>query len=57
MATERDGDPVEGTFHYEGRGYDDPRASQLAEVFFNMQRELREEARARERAKSDQGEN
>jgi hypothetical protein len=57
MATERDGDPVEGTFHYEGRGYDDPRASQLAEVFFNMQRELREEARARERAKSDKGEN
>ncbi len=50
MAVERDGDPVEGTFHYEGRGYDDPRATQLAELFFAMQRELREEARARERA-------
>lgn len=50
MAGEREGDPVEGTFHYEGRGYDDPRASQLSEFFFNMQRELREEARARDRA-------
>ena len=53
MSSERDGDPVEGTFHYEGRGYDDPRATQLAELFFTMQRELREEARARERSKSD----
>jgi hypothetical protein len=50
MADERDGDPVEGTFHFEGRGYDDPRATQLAELFFTMQRELREELRARERA-------
>lgn len=50
MAGERDGDPVEGTFHFEGRGYDDPRATQLAELFFTMQRELREEARARKRA-------
>jgi hypothetical protein len=55
MAGERDGDPVEGTFHFEGRGYDDPRATQLAELFFTMQRELREEARARERAKPDGG--
>ncbi len=55
MAGERDGDPVEGTFHFEGRGYDDPRASQLAELFFTMQRELREEARARQRAKPDDG--
>jgi hypothetical protein len=55
MVGERDGDPVEGTFHFEGRGYDDPRATQLAELFFTMQRELREEARARERSKSDDG--
>jgi hypothetical protein len=55
MAGERDGDPVEGTFHFEGRGYDDPRATQLAELFFTMQRELREEARARERAQPDGG--
>ncbi len=33
-----------GTFHYEGRGYDDPRSSAWAEVLFAMQRELREEA-------------
>jgi Replication initiator protein, pSAM2 len=50
MAGEREGDPVEGTFQFEGRGYDDPRGTQLAELFFTMQRELREEARARERA-------
>jgi hypothetical protein len=50
MAGERDGDPVEGTFHFEGRGYDDPRGTQLAEFFFTADRELREEARARKRA-------
>jgi hypothetical protein len=50
MAGERVGDPVAGTFHYEGRGYDDPRGTQLAELFFTFERELREEARARERA-------
>ena len=49
MSTQREGDPVEGTFHYERRGYDDPRATQLAELFFTMHRELREEARGRER--------
>jgi len=46
MASRRIADPVEGTFHYEGRGYDDPRAAELAEIFFTMQRELREEAAA-----------
>ena len=55
MAGERDGDPVEGTFHYEGRGYDDPRATQLAELFFTFDRELREEARARDRASKING--
>ncbi|MGB8195623.1 MAG: replication initiator [Acidimicrobiales bacterium] len=53
MAGEREGDPVEGTFHFEGRGYDDPRGTQLAEFFFTADRELREEARARDRAKTD----
>ena len=57
MADEREGDPVEGTFHFEGRGCDDPRATQLAELFFTMQRELREEARARERASTINVEN
>ena len=46
MARQRDSDPVEGSFRYEGRGYDDPRAVQLAEIFFTMQREFREEALA-----------
>jgi hypothetical protein len=46
MAERRVVDPVEGTFRYEGRGYDDPRAAELAEVFFTMERELREEAAA-----------
>jgi hypothetical protein len=53
MAGERDGDPVEGTFHFEGRGYDDPRLTQLAELFFTFERELKEEARARKRAHSE----
>jgi hypothetical protein len=52
MSGQREGDPVEGTFHCEGRGYDDPRATQLAELFFTMHRQLREEARARERGGS-----
>ena len=53
MAGERDGDPVEGTFHFEGRGYDDPRGTQLAELFFRFERELRAEARARNLAKPE----
>jgi hypothetical protein len=55
MADKREGDPVEGTFHFEGRGYDDPRGTQLAELFFTMQRELSEEARARKRASVESG--
>ncbi|MHB8378581.1 MAG: replication initiator [Acidimicrobiales bacterium] len=46
MSSRRIEDPIEGTFHFEGRGYDDPRAVELAEVFFIMQKELREEAMA-----------
>ena len=53
MASQRIGDPLEGTFHYDGRGYDDPRASDLAEVFFTMQRELREEAAEARRMRPD----
>jgi|GEM_PF-2899645 len=29
-------DPIEGSFNYEGRGYDDPDAARLAEMFFEM---------------------
>jgi hypothetical protein len=54
MAGERAGDPVEGTFHFEGRGYDDPRGTQLAELFFRFERELKAEARARERAHAEE---
>jgi hypothetical protein len=50
MAGERDGDPVGGTFHFKGRGYNDPRGTLLAEFFFTAERELREEAKARKRA-------
>lgn len=46
MAGQRTENPVEGTFHFDGRGYDDPRAVELAEVFFTMQKELRQEAMA-----------
>ena len=53
MASQRVADPLEGTFHYDGRGYDDPRASELAEVFFTMQRELREEAAGARRTRPD----
>jgi hypothetical protein len=44
MSARNEGDPIEGTFRYEGRGYDDPRGTQLAEMFFAMKRELREES-------------
>jgi len=44
MASLNTGEPVAGTFYYEGRGYDDPRGTDLAELFFSMQQELRREA-------------
>ncbi len=50
MADRREGDPIEGTFRYDGRGYDDPRGTELAELFFRMQRDLREEAATARRA-------
>ena len=39
--------PVAGTFSYDGRGYDDPRATQLAELLHGMNVELRREARTK----------
>jgi hypothetical protein len=54
MAVRNASDPVEGSFHYEGRGYDNPRSAELAEVFFTMRRELRQEgAQARRKAKRE----
>lgn len=44
MAARRPSDPLEVVVHYDGRGYDDPRAAQLAELFFEMQRDVREAA-------------
>jgi hypothetical protein len=52
MVSRNVGDPVEGTFHYEGRGYDDSRGTEMAEMFFTMQRELREERAEARRAAS-----
>jgi hypothetical protein len=49
MAAENVGDPIAGTFQFEGRGYDDPRAAEVAEIFFTMQRQLRSEAAAARR--------
>jgi hypothetical protein len=50
MSGDREGDPIEGTFHFEGRGYDDPRGTQLAEWFFKAQMELNKQARAKKLA-------
>jgi hypothetical protein len=46
-------DPVEGSFHYDGRGYRDPKASELAEVMFTMQRDLNKEKAERKRAERE----
>lgn len=53
MKSQNTGEPVAGTFYYDGRGYDDPRGSELAEMFFAMQQELREEAFRAKRSSSD----
>ena len=41
---------ISGTFAFDGRGYSDERASDLAECFFTMNRELRRESAQRRRA-------
>jgi hypothetical protein len=45
MAQFNDSDPVAGTFVYGGRGYDDPRASELAELLHRARTEVRKVAR------------
>ena len=42
-------EPIEGTYAYDGRGYDDPRAARLAQWLHESQMELRREAVARRR--------
>ena len=49
MSSRNEGDAIEGTFRYDGRGYDDPRGVQLAEMFFSMKRELRQSLAAKRR--------
>lgn len=41
MSGHREGEPLEGTFSYDGRGYDNPRSPELAEVLNALDRELR----------------
>ena len=52
---------LDGTFHYEGRGYDHPRATELAEVLFRLEQELRHERAQRRKlapdGSYDQGQN
>lgn len=38
-------DPIEGSFNYDGRGYDDPNSTRLTELFREMERDLRRQAR------------
>jgi hypothetical protein len=44
MAERNESDPIEGSFRYDGRGYDNPRSAELAELFFTMRRDLRQES-------------
>jgi hypothetical protein len=44
MAERNESDPIEGSFHYEGRGYDSPRGAELADLFFTLRCELRQES-------------
>jgi hypothetical protein len=47
MAQFNESDPVAGTFAYDGRGYDDPRASELAELLQRARTEVRRDVRER----------
>ena len=52
MARSNEFRTIEGTFTFTGRGYDHPRAVELANVFFTMDKELRHErVEARKRAR------
>jgi hypothetical protein len=49
MAPDNEFQVLPGTFHFNGRGYDHPKAKELAELFFQMDKELRSEAAERRR--------
>jgi hypothetical protein len=38
-------DPIEGSFNYDGRGYDDPNSTRLTELFHEMEQDLRRKTR------------
>lgn len=44
-AAQSNEDPMLGSFNYDGRGYDDPDAGRLADLFFEMQQDVRRQAR------------
>jgi hypothetical protein len=46
MATQNEGDPIAGTFSYDGRGYDDPRAAEVAQLLHEAAVEVRQITRA-----------
>jgi hypothetical protein len=41
MKSPQSDDPVEGSFSYDGRGYDDPRATAIAEFLHQLSVEAR----------------
>jgi hypothetical protein len=41
MKSPHSDDPIEGSFTYDGRGYDDPRASAIAEFLHQLSVEAR----------------
>ena len=49
MATPTSEDPVTGTFTYDGRGYDDPRAAYVAEFLHRLWLEARSANSANQR--------
>lgn len=50
MAPDNDLQVLPGTFTFDGRGYHHPQAQELAELFFQMDKELRSEAAQRRRS-------
>jgi hypothetical protein len=45
MKSPRSDDPVEGSFSFDGRGYDDPRATAIAEFLHQLSLEARKDSK------------
>ena len=43
-------DPILGSFNYDGRGYDDPKAADVAKLFFELEQDLRRQTKRNERS-------